>query len=48
MGMSVAWPVQALIRNFRPMMEQRIHEYKANHGGATQVQVPAEFSVGAR
>ena len=45
MGMSVAWPVQALIRNFRPMMEQRIMDYKKRHGGAVQVQVPVGTSV---
>ncbi len=45
MGMSVAWPVQALIRNFRPMMEQRIMDYKKTHGGVIQVQVPAAAPV---
>ncbi len=25
------WPVQGLIRHFRPLMEQRIAEYKARH-----------------
>ena len=45
MGMSVAWPVQALIRNFRPMMEQRIMDYKKTHSGAVQVQVPVGTPV---
>lgn len=46
MGMSVAWPVQALIRNFRPVMEQRIMDYKKSRGGASQIQVPVNAPVG--
>jgi NADH-quinone oxidoreductase subunit F len=29
LGDAAAWPVQGLIRHFRPLMEQRIAEYKA-------------------
>jgi len=29
LGDAAAWPVQGLIRNFRPHMEQRIRDYKA-------------------
>lgn len=32
LGDAAAWPVQGLIRHFRPEMERRIHEYNAkNH-----------------
>lgn len=27
LGDAAAWPVQGLIRHFRPLMEQRIHDY---------------------
>ena len=29
LGDAAAWPIQGLIRHFRPVMEQRIAEYKA-------------------
>ena len=29
LGDAAAWPVQGLIRHFRPMMEERIAQYKA-------------------
>ena len=29
LGDAAAWPIQGLIKNFRPVMEQRIAEYKA-------------------
>jgi NADH-quinone oxidoreductase subunit F len=29
LGDAAAWPVQGLIRHFRPLMEARIAEYKA-------------------
>lgn len=32
LGDAAAWPIQGLIRHFRPQMEARIHEYQAKHG----------------
>ena len=29
LGDALAWPVQGLIKEFRPQMEQRIDDYKA-------------------
>jgi len=29
LGDAAAWPVQGLIRHFRPLMEERIAQYKA-------------------
>jgi NADH-quinone oxidoreductase subunit F len=34
LGDAAAWPVQGLIRHFRPEIEQRIVEYKRTHGGS--------------
>jgi NADH-quinone oxidoreductase subunit F len=31
LGDAAAWPVQGLIRNFRPVIEERMKEYKKNH-----------------
>lgn len=31
LGDAAAWPVQGLIRHFRPLMEQRIDEFNKNH-----------------
>jgi NADH:ubiquinone oxidoreductase subunit F (NADH-binding) len=31
LGDAAAWPVQGLIRHFRPLMEQRIHDYNQKH-----------------
>ena len=36
------WPVQGLIRHFRPMMEERIAAYKARSAGAAPVAMAAE------
>ncbi|MBV1837348.1 NADH-quinone oxidoreductase subunit NuoF [Acetobacter estunensis] len=41
LGDAAAWPIQGLIRHFRPVMEERIRTYKRQHGGVQQVQVPA-------
>ncbi|ATU72080.1 NADH-quinone oxidoreductase subunit F [Komagataeibacter rhaeticus] len=41
LGDAAAWPIQGLIRRFRPVMEERIRAYKAAHGGGRIVQVPA-------
>ncbi len=37
LGDAAAWPVQGLIRHFRPEIEARIAAYKARSGGATQM-----------
>jgi NADH-quinone oxidoreductase subunit F len=34
LGDAAAWPIQGLIRHFRPVMEERITAYKARHGSA--------------
>jgi len=31
LGDAAAWPIQGLIKNFRPVIEQRIDDYKAKH-----------------
>lgn len=31
LGDGAAWPIQGLIRHFRPEMEKRIEEYERNH-----------------
>ena len=41
LGDAAAWPIQGLIRHFRPEMEARIRQYKAALGGTGLVQVPA-------
>ncbi len=41
LGDAAAWPIQGLIRHFRPEMEARIRQYKVAHGGTGLVQVPA-------
>jgi NADH-quinone oxidoreductase subunit F len=33
LGDAAAWPIQGLIRHFRPEMEKRIDSYRAAHGG---------------
>ena len=32
LGDAAAWPIQGLIRHFRPLMEERIAQYKRRHG----------------
>lgn len=36
LGDAAAWPVQALIRNFRPVIEARIDDYVSAHGMAAE------------
>jgi NADH-quinone oxidoreductase subunit F len=39
LGDAAAWPVQGLIRNFRPEIEKRIDQYTANamaHGAVLE------------
>lgn len=31
LGDAAAWPVQGLIRHFRPLMEERINDYNQKH-----------------
>jgi NADH-quinone oxidoreductase subunit F len=31
LGDAAAWPVQGLIKNFRPVIEERIDQYRAKH-----------------
>jgi NADH dehydrogenase (ubiquinone) flavoprotein 1 len=35
LGDAAAWPVQGLIRHFRPLMEKRIEEYQKTHQSET-------------
>lgn len=46
-GDAAAWPVQGLIRHFRPVMEERIAMYKATHSGGRIVQLATSSSVAA-
>ena len=32
LGEAFAWPIQGLIRHFRPELEKRVLEYKKTHG----------------
>ncbi len=34
LGDAAAWPIQGLVRHFRPVMEERIRAYQARKGGA--------------
>lgn len=34
MGEAFAWPIQGLIRHFRPELEARMQKYAQEHGGA--------------
>ena len=36
LGEAAAWPVQGLIRNFRPVIEARIDEYQASQKVAAE------------
>lgn len=36
LGDAAAWPVQGLIRHFRPEMEKRIQEYREAQGGSVR------------
>lgn len=33
LGEAFAWPIQGLIRHFRPELEARMQKYAAEHGG---------------
>jgi NADH-quinone oxidoreductase subunit F len=47
LGDAAAWPIQGLIRHFRPVMEERITAYKAAHGTAGLVTTPENLPVAA-
>jgi NADH-quinone oxidoreductase subunit F len=36
LGDAAAWPIQGLIRHFRPVIEERIAAYKAGHRMAAE------------
>jgi len=42
LGDAAAWPIQGLIRHFRPVMEERIAAYKASHGAPAAPRMAAE------
>ena len=42
LGDAAAWPVQGLIRNFRPEIERRIDEFSRNAHNVAPVMVAAE------
>jgi len=42
LGDAAAWPIQGLIRNFRPEIERRIDEFSRNAHQASPVLVAAE------
>ena len=42
LGDAAAWPIQGLIKNFRPLMEERIAEYKRSHGAKHSSKMAAE------
>ena len=35
LGEAFAWPIQGLIRHFRPELEARMQKYAQNNGGET-------------
>jgi len=42
LGDAAAWPIQGLIRHFRPVMEERIAAYKAAHAASAAPAMAAE------
>jgi NADH-quinone oxidoreductase subunit F len=45
LGDAAAWPIQGLIRHFRPTMEERIRAYKAAHGTAGLAPTPSNLPI---
>ena len=45
LGDAAAWPIQGLIRHFRPVMEERINAYKRMHGRAGLAPTPSNLPV---
>jgi NADH-quinone oxidoreductase subunit F len=42
LGDAAAWPIQGLIRHFRPVIEQRIAEYKGRGSARPSLPMAAE------
>ncbi len=40
LGDAAAWPIQGLIRHFRPVIEQRIADYRGGQKAVTQINLP--------
>ena len=47
LGDAAAWPVQGLIRHFRPLMEERITQYKSRRGRPAAPVAPAPVPLAA-
>jgi len=47
LGDAAAWPIQGLIRHFRPVMEERIMAYKRAHGAAPLAPTPENMPAAA-
>ncbi len=47
LGDAAAWPIQGLIRHFRPVMEQRIIAYRQSHPAARLAPTPSNLPVAA-
>jgi NADH-quinone oxidoreductase subunit F len=45
LGDAAAWPVQGLIRHFRPLMEERIAAYKSKHPGPAPTPNPMPLAA---
>merc|ERR1711975_105238 len=47
LGDAAAWPVQGLIRHFRPQMEQRIADFQAAKASTVRAQLSQQASASA-
>jgi NADH-quinone oxidoreductase subunit F len=47
LGDAAAWPIQGLIRHFRPLMEERITQYKSMRGRPAPKVTPAAMPLAA-
>ena len=45
LGDAAAWPIQGLIRHFRPLMEERIRNYHAQHGPQPNPQLDQVYKL---
>lgn len=45
LGDAAAWPIQGLVRHFRPEMEARIHKYHAEHGSPRQLPLEQVYKL---
>lgn len=48
LGEAFAWPVQGLIRHFRPELEKRVQEYASKHGGHEALAGGWEYDAGKK